>query len=66
MGEDLLVLPPMILLAIVISASVLKGSQTNMGGFIGLTNTEFSTAEKNVINNCYSNTNFSIYSVKLF
>ena len=48
------------------SASVLKGSQTNMGGFIGLTNTEFSTAEKNVINNCYSNTNFPFIVLSYF
>ena len=40
------------------SASVLKGSQTNIGGFIGLTNTEFSNVEKNVITHSYSNTNF--------
>ncbi|MCX8480595.1 MAG: hypothetical protein ORN58_01620, partial [Sediminibacterium sp.] len=48
------------------SASVLKGSQTNIGGFIGLTNTQYNATEINVIKNSYSNTNYPFIASNFF
>ncbi|MCX8480405.1 MAG: hypothetical protein ORN58_00640, partial [Sediminibacterium sp.] len=48
------------------SASILNGSQTNLAGFIGLTNAQYNATELNVIKNSYSNTNYPFIASNFF